>query len=432
MIVICIIGLLLIPNLAINIEASTIKVDNIGSTEKKDWTIIVYMCGDNDLEHNIEKSLNWLEWTGTNEDINIVAQVDYYTEFLNIVKRYEIQYDTNYDNLYDYTKNVNMWELDEQNTGDPQTLINFAKWSIDNYPAERYCLILWGHGNGWQGFLRDDTPLDDLKMDEFKQAMTSIKNHIGKKIDIVSFETCLLSMIEVYYQIRGTVDICVGSEDFVYGSGFPYHMIYPDLKENPQMSTEELAINIIDAYENYHSSSSMALGAFYADKIEELVEGEFLIFAQKLTEYHSIFKERFNEAIGDTESFDIEPYIITHFKDLYDFAYEVKYQMRYVGVENKDKADEMELLAQDLMNSIEDATIYTVENKKSDAKGLSIYIPNNRNNYDTRYKNIDLCIYTKWDNFIDLHLPRTIYLRTMLSNFQILQKLFNRFTSLFC
>ncbi|MBO4266826.1 MAG: hypothetical protein J5910_06505 [Lachnospiraceae bacterium] len=30
--------------------------------------------------------------------------------------------------------------------GDEKTLENFVSWSTENYPADRYMLILWDHG----------------------------------------------------------------------------------------------------------------------------------------------------------------------------------------------------------------------------------------------------------------------------------------------
>jgi len=37
----------------------------------------------------------------------------------------------------------------ESNSGSLDALIDFIKWGIKNYPAERYALILWNHGGGW-------------------------------------------------------------------------------------------------------------------------------------------------------------------------------------------------------------------------------------------------------------------------------------------
>ena len=33
---------------------------------------------------------------------------------------------------------------------DPDTLENFLRWGKSNYPADRYLVVLWGHGDAWQ------------------------------------------------------------------------------------------------------------------------------------------------------------------------------------------------------------------------------------------------------------------------------------------
>ena len=42
-------------------------------------------------------------------------------------------------------------EGDEEWMSDPQTLKDFIDYSVDNFPAEKYDLILWDHGGGPTG-----------------------------------------------------------------------------------------------------------------------------------------------------------------------------------------------------------------------------------------------------------------------------------------
>jgi hypothetical protein len=41
-------------------------------------------------------------------------------------------------------------DLGEANMGDGNVLGEFVRWSMFNYPAERYMLVLWDHGDGWR------------------------------------------------------------------------------------------------------------------------------------------------------------------------------------------------------------------------------------------------------------------------------------------
>ena len=40
--------------------------------------------------------------------------------------------------------------LGETDSGSPEVLSSFISWAAVNYPADRYALILWNHGGGWE------------------------------------------------------------------------------------------------------------------------------------------------------------------------------------------------------------------------------------------------------------------------------------------
>ena len=49
-------------------------------------------------------------------------------------------------------------DLGEVNMADGQTLVDFVKWAMENYPADKYALILSDHGMGWPGGWSDPDP----------------------------------------------------------------------------------------------------------------------------------------------------------------------------------------------------------------------------------------------------------------------------------
>ena len=49
-----------------------------------------------------------------------------------------------------------LWNEELMNMGEPETLSFFLNYCAENRPAERYALILWGHGNGPLGFGYDE------------------------------------------------------------------------------------------------------------------------------------------------------------------------------------------------------------------------------------------------------------------------------------
>ncbi|HYP67556.1 MAG TPA: clostripain-related cysteine peptidase, partial [Thiobacillaceae bacterium] len=55
----------------------------------------------------------------------------------------------------------------------------------------------------------DDQAKDYLDNTELKRVLTNVKKLIKRKIDIIGFDACLMSMLEVGYQIKGTADFTV-------------------------------------------------------------------------------------------------------------------------------------------------------------------------------------------------------------------------------
>ena len=86
--------------------------------------------------------------------------------------------------------------LEETNTGNPEVLANFILWGMENYPANRYLLILWNHGGGWwqdprRSIAYDDTSGGDaLENQELKGVLSMISQKIGKGIDILGMDAC--------------------------------------------------------------------------------------------------------------------------------------------------------------------------------------------------------------------------------------------------
>ena len=48
-------------------------------------------------------------------------------------------------------------DLGEVNMSDGKTLVDFVTWAMENYPADKYALILSDHGMGWPGGWSDPT-----------------------------------------------------------------------------------------------------------------------------------------------------------------------------------------------------------------------------------------------------------------------------------
>jgi len=106
---------------------------------KAKWTFMVYMAGDNSLSSAGDVDLREMRTVGSNTDVNIVVQFD------NAGNSGTNRYLIRHDGLDEPTIFLN-----ETDSGSPNVLGDFISWTAQTYRAERYALILWSHGNGWQ------------------------------------------------------------------------------------------------------------------------------------------------------------------------------------------------------------------------------------------------------------------------------------------
>ena len=81
--------------------------------------------------------------------------------------------------------------------GDPQTLIDFSLYCIDNFPADHYMIIPQNHGGSWLGCCWEENLIDNLDIDDLDIAFSTISSHVGRKIDVIFFNDCLMNSVEI-------------------------------------------------------------------------------------------------------------------------------------------------------------------------------------------------------------------------------------------
>ncbi|MHB1024380.1 MAG: clostripain-related cysteine peptidase [Desulfobacteria bacterium] len=259
--------------------------------KKAKWTFMVYLAGDNNLSTAGDNDLMEMRAVGSTPDVNVVVEFD--NAGGRGTNRYHVQRDGVDEHLV---------SLGETDSGDPQTLIEYVSWAARNFPAERYALILWNHGGGWEpaemdriasevgskdyysreATVRSATPLgklffrssvktifelstpqrraicsDDgtghsLDTVELGKVLVEVKKTLGQDLDLLGMDACLMSNFEVAYQAQPYVKYIVASEESEPNNGWPYDAVLGELVKKPDMSTSELAAHIVNAYTKYY------------------------------------------------------------------------------------------------------------------------------------------------------------------------------------
>ena len=379
--------------------------------EKAKWTVLVYMDADNDLERWAIDDFNEMETVSSLEDVNIIVQTDRIPkDVLNSYGYYGIDDSSNgdwttarrylitEDSDIELIHSILLEDLGEIDMGSPEALRNFGYWGIANYPADKYFIILWNHGNGFRsitqtrGISWDLTNNNNyLAMSELSDAFAFIANQAGKKIDIIGMDACLMAMTEVAYQIKDSSDILIASADNIPIEGWNYQDVFDIIVQDPEISPEELAFEIIDiAFHDSEVSTGnlKTQSAINLDYMTQLSQ-EIDLLAQSIIADNDTPIEDYLAAVEITQTYnDID------FIDLKDFA---------ANIANTSGNSSVVMAAKEIVEtmSLGKAIInYGIdENSFADSYGLSIYFP--LDYYDSIYDELDFSHDTMWVEMIN-------------------------------
>jgi hypothetical protein len=256
-----------------------------------EWTVMVYMNGKNNLEPYALKNFHDMAEVGSTPEVNIVVEMGrpkstrYSPEDGDWtgVKRFLVRKGD--------APTPDMALMDLEKVGEPtdmgsaDTFRRFIQWTQKEYPAKRYMVVVWNHGQGWRYQLAkssearihaaagriaaasavakiEDVPavggFRSISHDEdsnnilynfdVQQAFLD-QFPTDRKLDLLGFDACLMGMLETAYAFRNNVSTMVASEELEPGDGWHYAPWLVTLTQNPSMSGEELGIAVVDAYQ---------------------------------------------------------------------------------------------------------------------------------------------------------------------------------------
>lgn len=136
----------------------------------------------------------------------------------------------------------------KKNMADGNTLADFIRFSIGNYPADRYSLILWDHGGGpICGYGQDEQYNDVMSVAELRTALSSSLNG---KLEMLGFDACLMGSAECAWAFRDLAEYYVASEEVEPGFGWNFAF----LEDLPRCADGgDMGQLIVDTYFDFYN-----------------------------------------------------------------------------------------------------------------------------------------------------------------------------------
>ena len=296
-----------------------------------------------------------------------------------------------------------------QNMSAPETLADFIRWGAENYPAKKYALVLWGHGNGAKTGLFIDELFDNdvMYLYELKQALADG----GIRLETVVIDACLMGSVETAWAISESANWMVASEEVIPGSGTALEKWLQALVNYPGKDGRWLGRCICDltAFQYANDTDNMARSLMTWSVIDLSRIGQVVQTTEK-----------FFSAVG--EAIKSNAILIRVYAGFLLEAEEYGdggQDMRDLGslYYNDFIANYADLnLMDELIGALSDAVVYTVRGPgRSAARGLSFCYPagSSAEELDTYAKNFPMPAYLAYlDAISSWNAPEWVYEQT--------------------
>lgn len=273
---------------------------NIFYTKEGKRTIMIYMIG-SDLES---------KYLAATKDINeiIDSSIDY--DDINIIvytggaKRWHNENISNDRQMLFEINKSGLTKLEEFNNKsmlESDNLLYLLNYGYENYDTEYYDLILWDHGAGpIYGYGYDEyNKNDSMTISKIKDALNRSYFMGEEKLELIGFDACLMSSIEVASSLSTYANYMVASQEFEPGSGWNYKFLE---EIDSKTSSIDLGKYIIDYFEDYYKNSDyekgISLSLLKLNKINNVIKYTDELFKEVddnlVLDYSSISKTRSN------------------------------------------------------------------------------------------------------------------------------------------
>ncbi|GIV01958.1 MAG: hypothetical protein KatS3mg015_0788 [Fimbriimonadales bacterium] len=386
---------------ALTFQASSILQIEPNNAQTTKWTIMVFLNAANDLDSFSDLNVNQMERVANNPQVRFVVQwkrvqsLGYGAPWTG-TRRYLIKYDPDSSNSWSGVRSQLIQNLGNGvDMGSAATLRSFVQWTMANYPAERYVLVLWNHGSGWRmtddrygtrGFSFDDEFFTNIETWQLGQALGGLDT-----IDIVSWDSSLMQMMEVAYEMPSNVQYMVGSEESPPAEGLPYDLVFGPLRDNPNLTTEQLGEKFGQGMLAFYGETRKITQSMVRLSDRQAVADACNALAQLLIQKNQggTFDAEIQAARNEAQAYS--PSQTRWYRDLWHLAFKLK---------EKINDAQIDAACDNVMAAVEQFVVHNAHNSLSpNSHGISIEFGNRNQTYWNTYGLLSFAQATQWDDF---------------------------------
>ena len=258
----------------ISCVAIFVSSNNLFYSKEGKRTVMIYMIG-SDLESKhlaATKDIDEIIGSSFDEgDVNVLL----YTGGAKKWHNDEIPNDKH--GLFEVTNDglKKIAEYDSNTMLEEENLSFLLNFGYENFDTEYYDLILWDHGAGpIYGYGYDEyKKTDSMSISQIKKALNDSPFIGENKLELLGFDACLMSSVEIASTLSSYADYMVASQEFEPASGWNYQFLEEVDSDTTSLEFGKL---IVDYFDNYYSSKEdvkgISLSLLKLNKIDKVVK----------------------------------------------------------------------------------------------------------------------------------------------------------------
>ncbi|MBT3785984.1 hypothetical protein HOF92_13500 [bacterium] len=374
---------------------------SMADATQKEWTFLIFLNADNNLDRFGVNDVHEMEAVGSTDQVNIVVQFD--RAYGKPAKRLYVK----------QGESDVVEEMGEVDMGDIDVFTDFVAWGTENYPAKKYAVVMWNHGSGWnkrqgdltfKGISYDDQSGNHITTAQLGDGLKTIKENLGRNLDILAFDACLMQMVEVAYAIRHEVDIMLASEEVEPGEGWAYTDSMQPIIENPTMTPGETASVIVDTYDASYDGGSQGNRSTTQSWVRlSAMDTLISTLNAAAVELTGNFTNEMKATIKQVQKF--------YYRSNVDLVHFLALMHEKISGSESETANKAEILA--TLNSAKAAAQNFVGHSAShgssmsNSHGVAIYVPGRGYSFSKKYKDLDFAKDNQWDEMLKAYYDRS-------------------------